>query len=436
MQAATLDNGRPQTEYANVYEVENSAPVWEHAFVAFWLFITYAPLPGVGPLRYLSIAIFIGITYVHREQVVPVLLKCWPLFTVPILGILSFTWAPHADAALRTGVLFFLTAFVIVVISTRLSVHQVLRCAMIAGALTAIYSAPYFSSFGSGGPYDGKNKFAIQMLFALLTSLAVALDSKEHGLIRAFAAVFVPITFVWQLMANSATSLVFSLVGILALFGVRFIWVGTGRIRHLRSALMLLAGIFTLCVSILILSTPDSAILDKFLGLVGKDSSFTGRTDLWVGAALASAEHPWLGVGLDGFWLYDTGLAQTLNENNHKPYGTALSFHNVFWEVRVHLGIVGMSFFSFIVGWCTWRTLKLWSRNMSLAHSALLICTIITLISTLTESYLWGKFSTMVTLFYLGAIAGFRKPEKKFIGRVPLTSVDMTGTTPRLKLST
>ncbi len=427
MQSQTVSGYQTNGQLATIFEVRESVPIWEQAFIALWLFITYLPLSGVSPLRFLSIAIFMGLLVIHHKQTVPVLLRSWLLFTLPVLGLLSFTWSPYPAEALRTGIFYILTPLVVVVMASRLTVHQILRCTMFAGVLATLYSVPYFSQFSEGGPYSGKNIFAIQMLFAMLTSLAVALNPKENTLVRLFALPFVPICFVFQLLADSATSLVFGVLGIIALFGVKFVWENVSRVRYLPTVLLGLMIIIALTVFLVLVSMPQSSILDYFLGLVGKDSSFTGRTDLWTGAEIQSAKHPWFGVGLEGFWQYDTGLAQTLNENNHKDYGTKLSFHNAFWEVRVHLGYVGLIMFSMIVGWSFLRTVRLWFADMSVSNSALLVCVVIILTSTLTESYLWGTFNTMANLFFVGAIAGFRRPEKVAIGQVPLKTNSAQG---------
>ena len=159
-------------------------------------------------------------------------------------------------------------------------------------------------------------------------------------------------------------------------------------------------------------------LLTTFLDMVGKDATFTGRTQLWVGAEMAAQEHPWLGVGVGGFWQYDTGLAQTLNENNFKDYGTKLSFHNAFLEVRVHLGWIGLVLFVLIVAWCTIRIVLFWLQQGTVENSGLLLITAVIFVAAFTESYLWGTFIVSVNLFYLAGIAPFQMHERQIIGTV------------------
>jgi exopolysaccharide production protein ExoQ len=409
--------------FANLYRTGRKAPVWEQALVTIWFFVTYLPLDGVTPIRYLLVLYFLGITAMYYRDVVPVVLKAWPLFLLPIFGLLSFMWSDYPSDAIRAGALMLLTPLTIVVIGARLNTRQALRCLMFAGMITTIFAIPTISTFSQGGPYGmgAKNLFAIQMLFAMLLCLATALNQKEFLWVRLLAFPFVPVCFVFQYLAHSATSLVFAIVGIVGLLGVRYFWMNLGQIRHLRTSLLMASAGIALTGAIVFLSMPENTMMNDFLGLLGKDATFTGRSAIWRQAELLSHEHPIAGVGLEGFWQYDVGAAQTINENDFKPFGTKLTFHNSFWEVRVHLGYVGYAMFLLILGWCSYRTVLAWFRAPTMDSSALLITTVIIFTSTFTESYLWGTFNTLVNLFYFGAITTLGAGERKFEGRVPLT---------------
>ena len=131
-----------------------------------------------------------------------------------------------------------------------------------------------------------------------------------------------------------------------------------------------------------------------------------------------------MGVGLEGFWQYDVGAAQTINENDFKPFGTKLTFHNTYWEVRVHLGYIGLSLLLLILGWCFYRAVMNWLKAPTMDHSVLLIPSIIILTSTFTESYVWGTFNTLVNLFYFAAVTTLGASERRFERRVPVIRRD------------
>jgi len=415
-------NDEEAVEFANLYSTGRKAPVWEQALVAIWFFVTYLPLNGVAPIRYMIVLYFLGITGMYYRTVVPVILKSWPLFLLPIVGLISFTWSGYPSDAIRSGVLMLLTPLTIVAIAARLNTRQALRCLMFAGIITTIIAFRFTSTFAWGGPYGSgaKNLFAIQMLFAMLLCLAAVLNEKEFLWIRLLAAPFVPICFVFQYMANSATSLVFAVIGIVALLGMKFFWISVSQIRHLRSSVFIAAVAIVLTGAIVVLNMPENTVMQDFLRVLGKDSTFSGRSEIWRQAELISQEHPFMGVGLEGFWQYDVGAAQTINENDFKPFGTKLTFHNTYWEVRVHLGYIGLSLLLLILGWCFYRAVMNWLKAPTMDHSVLLITSIIILTSTFTESYVWGTFNTLVNLFYFAAVTTLGASQRKFERRVPV----------------
>lgn len=406
--------------HVDVYRETRKAPLWEEVMIWLMFFVTYAPWSNVTPILYLLVTGYMAILFFDYRTIVPVMLKSWPIFLLPLFGLWSFTWSPFPAEAFRTGLLFLLTPLIIVIAASRLSMRQIIRAMMFAGIGTALVSAPHIADFSTGGVYPQKNYFAIQMLFLMLTSLATCLNPKESVWIRMIAAVFVPVAFVFQFLAESATSLVFAVLGIVGMLTLRFFWVGLGRVRHLRTMIFLTAVTGLLVIVLVVLSLPQNEFVNDFLGLVGKDSSLTGRTAIWEAGRLTSAEHPIFGVGLEGFWFYDNGVAQTLNENDHKAFGSKLSFHSAYWETRVHLGWIGRCLFVLIVVWCFYRTVKAWFVTPSMDTSALLVMAIIIVTSTFTESYLWGTFNTLVYLYYFGAISAFGAENRAFVGKASL----------------
>lgn len=418
--ASTRTGATVQPAYVNVYSVDKGAALWEQAFVGLWMFIIYLPLEAFSPLRYLCILGFIVILAYDYKRLVPLLVRCWPLFAVAILGLISVGWAPYPTEAFRQGVLLFLSSFVAVVIGVRLTPQQTLRVIMFAGMATTIASIPYFGTFDRGGPYASKNYFAVHMLFCMLLSLITALNEKEPLLLRLMALPFVPVCFVFLYMADSATSLVFAVLGGAGLVAIKFFWAPATKVRGLSMIVIIFAVVVVLIGALAVFNMPQNTFVERFLGLVGKDATLTGRTALWEGARLAAEQKPWLGLGLEGFWYYDSGAAQTLNENDFKAYGTRLTFHNAYWEVRVHLGYIGLALFIYFLIWTSLRLLLLWFKDGSLANSALLLLVAVNLTMTFTESLLWGMFTAPVLLQALAGIVPFRLHAPKLEGRARL----------------
>jgi exopolysaccharide production protein ExoQ len=101
-------------------------------------------------------------------------------------------------------------------------------------------------------------------------------------------------------------------------------------LRHVKGLRTIIGGLTVagiLAVLLIALSLFNASSLEEVFELVGRDSTFTGRTALWEQAQRTSAEHPILGVGAGGFWQYDIGAAQSLAINDNKAPGTVLGFH-------------------------------------------------------------------------------------------------------------
>lgn len=406
----------PRVTPVNVYEDARKAPLWEQAFYTAWMFSIFMPIDAFQPIRYACIAGLLGMMVVHRAEVLPLMLKAWPLFPLPILATFSVFWTPYPADALKTAILLLLTPTLLVVLAARLRTIEFLRVVMFAAWLGTLYSVPFFGTFADGGPYAQKNSLAFHMMIVILVSLGTFLNEEEPLPLRLIALVFVPVAFLFQYIAGSATSLVFAVVGSALLIMVKVVWGSVSQVRHMRSTTLALFAALALIVAIIVLSIPNNTIVDDFLALVGKDSSLTGRTAIWEAAERVSAEHPWFGVGIEGFWNPMTGIAQTLNENDSKAFGTKLSFHSAFWELRVHFGFVGLAFFIFAVAWAGLRTVGLWLRDGSVSNSILLVMFTVIFISCFTESYASGTSSMMVYFLYFGGLAAFRVGERKFLG--------------------
>jgi exopolysaccharide production protein ExoQ len=399
-----------------VYEDARKAPLWEQAFYTIWLFAVFMPIDAFQPIRYLCIAGLLGILAIHRNEVFPLMLKAWPLFPIPIFACFSIFWTPYPGDAPKSAALLMLTPILLVVLAARLRAVEFLRLTMFAGWLGTLYSLPYFATFADGGPYAQKNSLAFHMMLVILTSLGTALNDEEPAPIRMIAAVFVPVAFVIQYLADSATSLVFAVAGSAVLIGIKLVWTGVSQVRHMRTTMLVFLFGLGLTGFLIILSMPNQSFVDDFLALVGKDSSLTGRTAIWNAAERVSAEHPWFGVGIEGFWNPLTGIAQTLNENDSKPFGTKLSFHSAFWETRVHFGWIGLGMFILAIGWSGVRTLSLWLREGNLVNSTILLMYVVIFTSCFTESYASGTTNMMVYFLYFGGLAAFGHGERKYLG--------------------
>ncbi len=414
----------PRVVIANVYQNESRATVWEQAVFVVWFFMLYIPLPEFSLFRYACTACAIGLFAMHYRDAIPILQKSWPLLPYPILGFFSIFWSDYPGDALRTAMLQLLVPLIMVTIAIRLRPTEFLRVLTIAAAIACLYCIPYFSTLQYGGPLPQKNLLAYQFMFAALVSLATALNQKEKPIYRLLGIAVYPIAFYIQYKADSATSLVFVTAGTFVLLTVKLFWLSASKVTHLRSTLLASIVVAALAGCLAILMAPQNSLVADFLRLVGKDPTLTGRTGIWEAAEYVSKQNPWFGIGFDSFWQPNVGLAQTLNEVNHVAPGAKISFHSAFWEVRVHLGYVGLACFVLTIIWAGMRTIRLWLKDGSIANSAFLLFFFIVTVTCFTESYPAAAFSTIVAVFYIGAFAAFDVGARKLVGQTRVEVVE------------
>ncbi len=82
----------------------------------------------------------------------------------------------------------------------------------------------------------------------------------------------------------------------------------------------------------------------KFMfGLIGKDPTLTGRTDIWAALFAQIKDHPWFGHGYAVFWLDETGPAFWVRQRTEWLVPTA---HNGWLETWLSIGLLGVFLFA------------------------------------------------------------------------------------------
>lgn len=82
--------------------------------------------------------------------------------------------------------------------------------------------------------------------------------------------------------------------------------------------------------------------LDTLLGFVGKDATFTGRSDLWPAVITMIQRQPWIGYGFSGFWNdFNSEGGYVWKATQWTPPNA----HNGILDLLLDLGVVGFSLF-------------------------------------------------------------------------------------------
>lgn len=371
-----------------------------------WVLGTTLPFGGLAPLRYVAAAYFVGALVLFARQTLPTGLRAWPTLLIPIFCVVSALWAPSASDAIRKGALFALTSAVAIYAASRLSGRNILIIYMLVEAVAAAFSAasPAIDVNGAWtGIFGQKNPLAVNMFILYICSLALILDKDANRWFRLLALLLAPVGLGIIILAKSATTTILVVVGTAALLGHAFLWRPASRVRHLRLLLVLFVAVIGFAGALVLFGFMHVDAANSVLNALGKDSTLTGRTWLWETAERVMAEHPLTGVGADGFWRSDYGLANSiLRYFDYEEY-VKFSFHNSYLENGVAFGYPGYWATVFIAAWALWRAGMNWVRNQTTLNAAFLILGAMVIIRSTSEIDLALEFSATSTLLYIGA---------------------------------
>lgn len=233
----------------------------------------------------------------------------YPLVCLVALAPLSVAWSHAPLLTVRRSVFLLGSTLLGIYLGERFTIEQLARlltqamCLMMAGILILYFVAPayvidYVSSIGAWKGLSGwKNTFGGYMAVAVFLLFLVRF---RH--FRWLRYAFLATAAVLLLLSRSVTSL---LVCVLIMIAMPLWRVTTlsGKRRLLVYTVLPVAVLLGFCFVWL--------NRELIFQIVGRDSTLTGRTELWSLVLPAILEHPFLGYGYGGFW---TGFnSDTLN---------------------------------------------------------------------------------------------------------------------------
>ena len=181
------------------------------------------------------------------------------------------------------------------------------------------------------GPFPEKNYLGGKMAQGLAVCMcAYAMRPKRLWLWVPAGA----LCFLLVIMSTSKTALLVSLFSIGAFLALRL---------FRRYPILRLPVLYILVVAITTLITLYLTIPDELFALIGKDATFTGRTDIWSELILAVEKKPIMGYGYGTFWKDPLGPSYAVRQALQWGVPTA---HNGWFETSLSTGIVGVILFA------------------------------------------------------------------------------------------
>ena len=335
-------------------------------------------------------------------------------FALPALCLVSVIWAADPVPAIRHGVLLALTMVIAGGMAARLDKRQFVVSLLLSQGLMAVWSVLDGTVVWSGGLDGGtslvgifphKNVIGQRMMLLTLACGAVLLVRGYRPWLRATAMMLLPIALYLLVGSRSATAIILVFGAMSVLLFARFVWQPALAVRGARPVIA--SGLLVaLPLALLLLEVVLRVdIARDLLGAFGKDTSLTGRTDIWALGNESVRDHPFLGVGAGNFWTFDSWSAVQMSRRMGMENVEGFNFHNAYYEAVVHLGLFGLLTALYIWGrgmamivW-SWWTAKAWGDPFWVALAAAL------LVRSFTESELFRPTLPGAILFWFAVFA-------------------------------
>jgi O-antigen ligase len=272
----------------------------------------------------------------------------WLLMLLAI-AVLSTLWSDSPGFTARRSLVLIASTSFGVYLATRYSLREILRLLWILGVIAAIGSFLVvwrkpemgIASGATAGDWQGlfgqKNTLGRFMAFEIM-AFGVGIIS-EKGKWRWFCILGAALCLPLLVMSKDATAYLAlpMLVVLLPLFQLARTHSFIKMTAFITALGATAAGIFFVM------------ILDpqKVLQMMGKNSSLSGRTDIWSMVWDKFVQRPWVGYGYSAFWMGKDGKQSA--EIWEALHWAVPHSHNGFLDVLVQVGAVGMAIF--VVGY-------------------------------------------------------------------------------------
>lgn len=265
----------------------------------------------------------------------------WVVLMLPCFVVASTLWSDEPMITLRVSVILLVCVVAITLCCNSISPRTLvlwLSLALYCSLPLQLVFGQNFWNSGFGGLMGSKNYFAGRMMITLFFALGIIVDRNHRASVKFVSAVAAVVSVYGIVIANSAGAFIATALSI----GV-FSCASILTIRNPRTLgviLMVLLVVSTAALVVFALAWSD--IQSGVLTLFSKDAGLTGRDYLWHRAYLYIADRPVLGTGFGAFWVQGNIEAEGLWRAMSIGSRMGFHFHNLFLNVAVELGLLGL----------------------------------------------------------------------------------------------
>jgi exopolysaccharide production protein ExoQ len=385
---------------------------YQPQITTFLLFLMMSMLAvPFGALLVLADMALLGLlALTHRDVVLPMLVRWWPILTLPIVATLSGFWSDYAAVSFRYGAQFLFTGMIGLILARTMSLRHFVLAVMLAQFAYCVLCI----IDGTQGPSQGgmvligysgsKNMIATVGFILAMAALTALLMGKLSPLMRlaSVASLAMGVFIVDQ--ANSSGALVMAAVGALALIGI---WLAQRLTTAVRTGAIIVAlAVFT---PLVLLAPEAGTALDRFMyETLNKDPTLSGREQLWARADALIAERPYLGYGYAAIWMGDSSETIALQRLTNVADMRSFNFHDHFRQTRVDMGLLGLLAFIGTVVAAGLASLRRLILKPSMEFAFFFVIFLAT-ISRASMEVVLGAMATPTVLFYACCFYAFAR---------------------------
>lgn len=328
-----------------------------------------------------------------------------PLLLFVGLAGTSVLWTSAADVTIRRSIGLAGTVIIGLVLAQRLRPVEILDAVRRAMLIIAVLSLLFYLSGDARavdpthdtmrGVVATKNTLGRVMGLGLLAAAATAFIDPQRTRRAIWSAV--PMVAALLLTGSAGGGLIAVLV-LFTLIGALLWKASAGR--------TFLVGAGALATGTAFLFSPATEA-DDIVGLVGRDLTLTGRTDIWGLSLDALAQQPFIGYGYGTFW-HEAGPIQG-RRIVALLYWPVPNAHNGLLDVALDVGLAGVVLAVLLVGGLLVRGVRETRRGQMDVGVLRLSIGLLVLVSNLAESSFLQE-NAFLTVVFVAALAA-REPD-------------------------
>lgn len=322
-------------------------------------------------------------------------------FLIMLMGVVaaSIFWSIQPDVSIRRGFAVGCTTLSGLALAARFRWAELARvfaitfCVLIVACYVICIAFPSIGVMTELFPGAWRGLWLEKNALGGLMAMGICVLGAAALLDPRWIKIWLPMAFLafgLVIMSQSKTSLASLVLGLAAL---GFVWiVQRGPALGVAATWAGISGAILLAAFIFLAS-------DVFFKLLGKDATFTGRTQIWTAAMRQIEERPWLGYGYAAVWSDKSGwgpLAWIVHDAKFTPQHA----HNSWIEQWLGMGIIGLSaWVLFYLQTMTVAVIAVFrSRGALLAFPFLIVFTLVSLTESIAVVYNDFRWAVFVAL--------------------------------------